>query len=247
MTEPQAQYPLWIEGGWTRNRLMSMAREIGQRAFDRGFRMRAYTDEDREFSEADIVKCFHNEVRVEDVVFPDWPRYVGVDLSGAGRPGNVIYVLANSPQGVRYPVEILSGSWKSPETARILHDVCDRHRPMVVKVENNGYQTSLIEWCAEMGWSGMPIEGFMTGRQKADAEVGVPSLAVEFHNGSWFVAMGGRVHEFDCKCGFCEFRKDLRSYPIPERNYDYLMASWFAREGAREGKKAKRKLLVDSW
>ena len=249
MAEITDHYPLWIEGGWTRDRLMAFSVEIGLRAFDRGFRQRAYSEDDREFSEADILKCFHSQISIEDCVQPDWPRYIGVDLSSDKRSGNVIFVLANSPKNIRYPIEILYGAWKSPETAKVLHETYERHHPQIIKVENNGYQTAIIEWCAELGWHDMPIEGFMTGRQKADQEVGVPSLAVEMHNEAWFVAMGGKNHEFDCKCGACEWRKDLRAYPQGEgRKFDFLMASWFAREAVRSGKgKVKRDVKFEAW
>jgi hypothetical protein len=72
---------------------------------------------------------------------------------------------------------------------------------------------------------------FTTGKQKADPIFGLPSMEVEFFNGAWVVPMRG-VDPQDAEHGFNIWRRELDEHPIGAAA-DTVMASWFAREGAR--------------
>ena len=119
-----------------------------------------------------------------------WKFACGVDLSGAGRSGNVIFTGAVNAHGMRVPVEIRCGRWTSPRLARELDKVDALFSPEIILVENNVYQAAFGDWIREdrekHPWWGR-IKAFRTGRNKADALLGLPGLEVEFDNGVWRV------------------------------------------------------------
>ena len=170
-------------------------------------------------------------------------RYIGVDLAIGRRDSSdytVIFVIAVDPlTGVKIPVEITRRRMTSPETAKALINASRRHQPHLIYVENNAYQQSLIQWIRESGDAPIPVEGFMTGKQKFDEFIGLPSMAAEFANHGWEIYMhqnplaeGGE----SCTCSFCNFIDELVNFPISKHD-DTIMAAWFAREAARKDKR----------
>jgi hypothetical protein len=113
-----------------------------------------------------------------------------------------------------------------------LIDAYNAHRHQIIVVENNAAQDAIVQWALEKGHASMPLMPFVTGKQKVDPMIGLPGMEVEFANGSWVVAMGNAEHEPDCQCGFCVWKREMGSHPVGE-TADTVMASWFAREGAR--------------
>ncbi len=217
------QIPLWSL--WPKEKLVARCREIGTRAFNRGYRQCALSDEDRTLPH--YLEVFKYGVRVSDLVNPAWPRVAGMDPFGKFV---VIFTLALGPDGRRYPVEIRRGKWNSTEAVMQLIDAFETHRHQLIVVENNASQDAIIQWAMEKGHN-IPIWPFTTGKQKADPLIGLPGLDVEFANDSWACAMGGE-HQPDCGCGFCVWKREMSEHPIGECA-DTVMASWFAREAAR--------------
>ena len=114
-----------------------------------------------------------------------------------------------------------------------------RHQPHLVYVENNAYQESLIQWIRESGDVALPIEGFMTGKQKFDEFIGLPSMAAEFANNGWAIySHQNPLSEASvtCTCSFCTFIDELVNFPIAKHD-DTIMAAWFAREAARKNQR----------
>lgn len=219
--------PLWEEV-WGKQQLISRMKVIGQRAFDRGFRQKALSDDDRTFPSSDNI--FNYNLKVTDLVQPNDIKIIGCDPFGKNV---VIFVLAVSSKGLKVPIDIRFGKWSPTRTVNELIEAYNNYRPHITVVENNASQEAIVQWLQEKGHGDVAgsIIPFTTGKQKADPELGLPSLEVEFANGVWVVPMG-RVHDPDCKCGFCLWKKELRDHPIGEAA-DTVMASWFAREGAR--------------
>jgi len=218
--------PLW-NSYWDKEALLSRLKVIGKRAFNRGFRQQAMTDEDKTFPSSE--KIFKEGITIKDIVQPGWPRVMGIDPFGQWV---VLFTLAYNPHGFkRYPVEIIRRKFGPTETVNEIIKQFDKHRHQVIVCENNAAQDAIVQWAKEKGRSDMPIVPFVTGIQKADPEIGLPSLDVEFENGAWTVAMGER-HAPDCECGFCVWRKELDNHPVAKAA-DTVMASWFAREGVR--------------
>jgi hypothetical protein len=216
--------PLWEI--WNRNALLARRKVIGQRAYDRGFRQLALSDEDRTFPSSD--KIFRYDID-RSVIRPDWPRVTGVDPFGKQV---VIFTIAlDSHTFQRYPIEVRRGKWDPTRTVQEIIAVNRLHRPQVMVVENNASQDTILQWAMSLQGGDLPLVPFTTGAQKANPEFGLPSMEVEFANGSWIVPMG-KQHEPGCECGLCVWAQELRDHPVAEAS-DTVMASWFAREGAR--------------
>ena len=216
--------PVWKV--WNTQNLKEQLRTIGSRAFERGYRQKALNDEDRTFPHSEQI--FNWNMRASDIVLPHWARCTGIDPFGQAV---VIFTLAVSPDGRRVPISIKRGKWAPKRTIRELIQDFEEHNSQIIVVENNASQEAIIQWAQEVGRCDMPIIPFCTGKQKADPELGLPSMDVEFENGAWVVPMDG-IEETDAENTFNIWRRELRSHPIAEAA-DTVMASWFAREGAR--------------
>lgn len=218
------QISLW-EPKWSQEVLVAKRRMVGERAYNRGFRQMALSDEEKTFRSFD--KCLIKGAKPLELADSNTPRFIGVDPFGQHV---VIFVLAlkkDPPR--RVPVAIYRGSWGPAETVRHIVEAYRQHLPQVVKVENVAAQEAIVQWCQEKG-DVIPIEGFMTGKQKADPEIGLPSLEVEFENSSWEIA--DPSHELGCQCAWCVWIAEMRGHPL-HPTQDCVMACWFAREAAR--------------
>lgn len=242
--------PLW----WKYNKDVLKAERTGNeasdRAYARGRRLMAYTDKDLLFPS--FSTCWL-PFRVNDVVLPSWPRIFGVDLSGQGRAGTVIFCGAVSPSRHKYPLEIRQGKWRAPEILQNISEMYAYHRPEIVVIENNGLQQMLIDMAEDQPeryafWE--HLEPYTTGeRSKADETIGLPGLEIEFKNGSWRISeelRGGipsdnvtpaKPHDVNCDCGICTWDRQMKTYSVigqkrGEGN-DCVMAALFFRHGCR--------------
>ena len=229
-TQRLKNIPLW-DARWNHEALKT---EKGRnpRAFDRGFHMRAYTDDERKFPS--FRQCYVHGVCVGDIARRGWPVFVGVDLAGQKRPGTAIMAAAMDPATRRrYPLEIMIGKWSSPETASRIADINYRYNVRYIIVENNAYQQSLIDWirysCADHSFW-VKVEPFTTGQNKANVDYGLPSLEVEFKNKAWVIPSDEfETHEPGCQCGWCRWSRQMVDYPMAAES-DAVMATWFCRE-----------------
>lgn len=216
--------PLWSY--WSEEFLRSQYRQLGQRAFNRGYRQRALSDEDMTFPH-------YSKIARQDMdmsfISRDWPRVIGVDPFGKKV---VIHVLALHPGTFkRHTIDIRCGKWDPSRTISEIRQAYLDYLPQIMVVENNASQEAICQWANEKQYETMPIVPFCTGSQKANPELGLPSLDVEFENDNWVVPMSG-VDTTDNEHPFNQFISELRSHPVGEAA-DHVMAAWFAREGAR--------------
>lgn len=223
--------PLWVEE-WSHDALKKRKREIGDRAFARGYQMKVYTEADRKFQHFAKVLEQGRKEGIPKPIPADWMVFSGVDLASAKRPGNVIFTAARDAQGIRRPIDIRVIQGSSPEVARQVADVWHTHHPEIIMVEDNGYQGALIEWVQDLKdeypwWSS--IQPWTTTSNKHHEYLGLPGLDLEFNNGAWSLP-GSLIkgHEVDCRCGFCLWIDEMSEYPICETS-DCVMACWFAR------------------
>jgi len=165
-------------------------------------------------------------------VDPAWPRYTGVDLSSAARKGNVIFTIALKPTGARIPIDIRRGNWSSPDTAGQVIDVFRTHHSRIILVENNAYQSALLEWIGQLPGApkDLPVIGYTTGRQKWQEGVGLGSLEVEFSRGAWEIY--APEHQPACQCAWCVWVGEMKLHPLASTT-DCVMACWFSREAIR--------------
>jgi len=236
---PGRQWTLPLWGERDRDYLLAKQQELGARIFDRGFRQRAYIDSERTFPATGIERMFSLEAprRTEN-----WVAATGVDLSGKERKGTAIVTVAVEPRTEhREIVSARFGAWSSDEQAREIALEFLRLRPLVIYVENNAYQESLLDMIRLLASKGIvldgvpvpetiPIYGFTTGMQKGHEEFGLPGLSTEIENGAWSYPTNA-LHE-DCKCGRCRLEEEFLSHPFGDTT-DGVMATWFAREAIR--------------
>jgi hypothetical protein len=141
---------------------------------------------------------------------------------------SVIFTIAIDDRGRRIVVGVQSGRWTAPEILSRLQAEYRTYQSTVL-VEDNGAQAFLLQWALDMG---VPARPFTTSsRNKYDEHFGVESIAVEMRNGLWVVpsGYGGDLHP--------ELRawiSQMLHYQPDGHTGDHLMASWFAREGARQ-------------
>ena len=218
--------PLW-NAKWDKKALVNRYQEIGSRAFNRGFRQIALSDEDMTFPSYKTI--FKYGVNASDIIRPEWPRFGGMDPFGQNV---VIFILARSPEGIKYVVDIRCGKWSPTKSVEELIDACQTHQPQIMVVENNAAQEAIRQWALEKGARDLPLMPFTTGQQKANPVMGLPGLEVEFENKAWIVAMGDKPHDPDCRCNLCGFKHELSQHPTGKAA-DIVMAAWFAREGVR--------------
>lgn len=197
--------------------------EIGEAAFNRGFRQMGVTDGELSFRH--FAQCIVRGVEPPKAVH----HYIGVDLSGEQRKGNVICVVGTDNINNKWVADIQSGNWSSPETAEMIAQLNSKYIPHVIMVENNAYQQSLIDWMSTKDYRGLPIQPFTTGKQKVSETIGLPALDVQFERGMWKFYLPD--HDVSCKCAFCQFAKEMKYYPIAETS-DSVMAFWFAERGS---------------
>jgi len=228
--------PLWTEK-WGESPLKEKEQTIGTRAFDRAFRGIPLSQEEALFAKID--HCI-NWLEGFEKTRPEWPRYTGVDLAISKSDKSsyrVIFTIAKSPDGKRYPLEIKRGRWGSIDTAKEVYATWEKYNPQIIMVENNAYQEAFLEWCKEYAGREkgqvLPLKAFTTGKNKFDELIGLPSLAAEIDNESWEILMGKR-HDLTCQCEFCIWTKEMKDYPIGMYD-DTVMGCWFAREASKVG------------
>jgi hypothetical protein len=227
---PLQPVPLWTPK-FSRENLVRLSKN--KEAFDRGFRMEAISPGDLLFPSFE--GCYQSGVHLDEILQRRLPAYVGVDLAGDKRPGNCIFVAGHDEvKGHRYALEVLYGAWLSPETAGHIAAVDARHNVRVIQVENNAYQSSLIQWIrSEQGrhssiWP--KIQAFTTGMNKSHPEYGLAGMEIEFKNKAWvFASSAWKDHESTCTCGWCHFAREVAMYPRYP-TWDGVMAMWFARD-----------------
>lgn len=214
----------------TREFLQLKRRELGSRAFARGFQQQALSDAERLFPHFE--RCLLPGKGPWDVITREWLTVAGLDLAGKGRRGTCLFILAVSPGSprVRVPVSVELGAWNSRQIAERVVSAIHTWNIRHTKVEDNSLQDSFIELIRLVDPT-VELSGFTTSWNKRDPEIGLPSLDREFEMGIWKVPWphAGR----DCNCDYCLWIHQMKAYPAVE-SADSVMATWFAREAALE-------------
>jgi len=142
--------PVWEEQ-WNTERLKSKEKEITARPFARGFKLLPISDEEMTFPDYDKAKHFNLDVNDCLELSENGYNYMGVDLAISKRSDSAYTVLFCTRVGtdnVRYPVEIIRGKFGSITTAVLVLAYGTKWDMDVIKIENNAYQDSLLEWVA---------------------------------------------------------------------------------------------------
>jgi hypothetical protein len=232
---------LWPEV-WSEEALRRTESEIGSRAFARQFLLQAVSDEERLFSADAIARCRDVRYAVGRLPAPqDWPVFAGVDLAASVRPTgswSVIFVVAVSPQRQRLPVEILRFQERLAVVVDRIAEVCQRWQPGKIVVENNAFQEAVLDLLRRDDPE-LPLEGYRTGSEKADDQIGLPALAAAVDRGDWIIPAGGVPHGGGCACAYCAWQREMLLYPGGEHS-DTVMGMWFAEIAARAAVPARQ-------
>jgi len=161
----------------------------------------------------------------------------GVDLavSRADSAGKtVIFSIAVDERKRRRVLAIRAGRWSGPEIMNNVKDVYEKFGGIFI-IENNATQQMVIDMLRDE--TDIPILPFTTGRNKADPSFGVETLAAEMAGGKWEIPNrrkmpDGSIAPIDPEVD--AWIAEMLFYDPKEHTGDRLMASWFAREGARQ-------------
>lgn len=162
--------------------------------------------------------------------FGNFGVVTGVDLAvqrHAAADETVLFTMLVHPNGTRQVLNIRSGKWSGPEIiAQCRRTYLDFGGMFIV--ENNAAQDYIVQFLRNADFT-LPVRGLTTGKNKAHPEFGVESIAAELEGGRWLIPnKKGVLHREVHK-----WVDELLYYDPKEHTGDRVMASWFAREGAR--------------
>lgn len=236
--EPQANWrPLWPEQ-FSLQRLITIAQNTTPHNFARKYLCRVVDSASARFQQAWLDQCMDlgkgRTLLSRAPVTPGgrpMPCFTGVDLGVGQKEGHdlsVLFTITVDDAGRRIPVDIESGRWSSPEIlSRIWR--CSQRFGSIMLVENNGAQDFLLQWARQ---SGIAVREFTTtAHNKFSEAFGIESIAVEMRSGLWLIPSGTTGRDLHPEVrAWCQ---DMVFYSPNAHTGDRLMASWFAREGAR--------------
>lgn len=230
--------PLWSK--MTKKDYEIKIHDMGQRDFDRGYRLIAYSDADKTFPS--FKECCRFGIGPEAIIENEsnWMFVGGIDFASLKRPGTVLSVVAaHRRSGLKVPVYIkmLRGSNDLPEEmVKVWRQFGVDH----FVAENNGLQDTIIELLeSALGTEkykrfGIRIEPFLTSRNKADPIQGLPSINKEFEKGEWLFPLRAEPVMGDCDINdpWVKMYFEFSNHPFYETS-DIVMSLWFCREGIK--------------
>lgn len=237
------RYPVLAENGsprwperWSPARIQKMKDTLGPLEFARQLLCVARDDSDARFKKEWIDACLKKGegkrlVYGMDKLPPGFKTYTGVDLAVQQKDSadqTCLFTIAVHPNtGDREILNVETGRWSGPEIVSRIIDTHRRYMSIVV-VENNAAQDFIIQFAR--GQFAVPIRPFTTGRNKAHPEFGIESIAAEMAGRKWIIpSFNGQPAHGE----LFQWVQEMLFYQPTSHTGDRLMASWFAREGAR--------------
>lgn len=159
----------------------------------------------------------------------------GVDLAvqkHSAADDTVLFTILVYPNGDRRVLNIRSGKWNGPEIIREIKQCYADFGGMFI-VENNAAQAYISQFIIQD--TAIPIVPFTTGRNKADPSFGIEGVATELANGKWIIpsTIDPKTKQPVMHKEIQDWITELLYFDPREHTGDRVMASWFAREGAR--------------
>jgi len=232
--------PLWSK--FTTEHLKQKKSELGERDFDRGFRLVPYSDADKTFSFFGCCCHFGIDPRTVVVNESNWVFIGGIDFSGTKRPGTVLQIIAmHRITGLKVPV-YLKLYRKSSDLVNGIVETFKEFGVELYMAENNGVQDVIIDLLSTaLGETkykkyNIKIEGFLTGRNKIDNVVGLPSIDKELEKREWMFCYPcletDLIIENIEKDPWAKHYQEHFNHPFFSTT-DIVMTTWFCREGAK--------------
>ncbi len=161
----------------------------------------------------------------------DSPTFTGVDLSVATSDrGDLacLFTITILPDGSRRILDVRSGRWTGP---KILDELLDIHRRFgsIIMVETNAAQDYLVQFAGQL--STLPLRRHTTGMNKHSIAFGIESLGTEMDQARWVIPCDSNLVPAE---EVAKWIRECQSYIPSEHTGDRLMASWIARECARQ-------------
>jgi hypothetical protein len=158
--------------------------------------------------------------------------FTGVDLGVGKKRRNdrtSIFTFAVLPDGYKRLLRLDSGRWDGGTIIDMVGEHFERYGS-IIRVETNAAQDFLKQWALERN-KRLPLRGMPTGRNKSSREHGVESIFIEIQNATWLIPNdhAGGVNE-----AVQRWIDAMLYYNADAHTGDELMASWLAREQARE-------------
>lgn len=214
---------------------------MGDRDFNRAYRLIAYSDHDKSFPSFE--SCCLYGINPIDLIgdVRDWVFAGAVDFSGIGRKGTTLKIGAmNRQTGLKVPIEVFTFNNPS-ELADKMIDTWQKWGVEIYLCENNATQEAIMDLLRtvidnkklnkKFSKINIKIEGFNTGRNKMDPSKGLPSLEKEMKNKEWTFCFPKKYLPSDQynRDVLCRYYKEMLYHPFFETT-DLVMSSWFLRE-----------------
>lgn len=194
-------------------------------------RCKAYSDETSKVKRAWIER---GQQLARDLGFAKtvdrWDRgntYTGVDL-GIGKKKQHAYTcfwtMFIDDEGRRCILDVDFGRWSGTEILGRLSEKHDKYGS-IIRIETNQAQMWMKEFAVEFD-PGLPIRSHNTGKNKTSAEFGLEQIFTDLENGRYVIPVGDK--------GVDRWVSELFEYDPDKHTGDLLMASWLAREQARQ-------------
>lgn len=249
------RYPVMEEGNrprwperWSPERIQKVRETLGPLEFARQLMCVARDDSEARFKKEWIDWCLARGngkqlVYGMDRLPPGFKTYTGVDLAVQQKDesdSTCLFTIAVHPgTGDREVLNVETGKWSGAEIVSRIIDTHRRYMSICV-VENNAAQDFIVQFAR--GQFAVPIRPFTTGRNKAHPEFGVESIGAEMAGRKWIIpSRGGQPAHPE----IAAWVQDMLFYQPTSHTGDRLMASWFAREGARLGSNRIEQQRVD--
>lgn len=139
------------------------------------------------------VACQESEFKIEwlrSCRYTEWPKdqaiYIGVDLASGSKESHSRfgYVVIGIPRGDKdaYVLDAHRDHIQFPEQVKVIKRLCRIYKPVLMGIENNAYQQSLLQVLrVDEETSRLPIRGITT---TGDKHRRIRSLAVLLENGA---------------------------------------------------------------
>ncbi len=220
---------------WSRKRIEERRQEVHPDEFARQLMCISRDESSGRFKRDWIEACMHRGLGKRmtyslDHIPPGYAVYTGVDLGHRKKRKSdhtVIFTIAVHPNETREVLNIESSRKAGNEIVDSIINTYNRYNG-VVYVENNGAQQYIVDFTKEQ--SAVPVKPLFTGKNKWDPIMGLEGLATEMSNHKWIIPSDGpgRAHP-----EIMAWVDEMLYYDPSAHTGDRLMASWFAREGAR--------------
>jgi hypothetical protein len=231
--------PLWTK--FPKEELINRHISMGDRDYNRGFRLIAYSDKDKSFpSFESCCEYYQNPIQVVGDI-RDWIFAAGVDFSSPKREGTIMVVGAmHRRTGIKIPIEVHT-VLKTSDLAQIIINTWQSYGIEMFLCENNSVQSSIIDLLQSHLDTGrysrynIKLEGFCTGKNKADPNQGIPSIQKEMERGEWKFYFERPFTTSDNveKNLWYRLYTEMKYHPF-YKTTDLVMGIWFLRESFKQ-------------